>query len=85
MQLPPTSAKVIGWSSKRLSSVYLDGRDKKIEVEREIEIVHYPTINAIGMQHHPEFMSEHSDGFKIASELVTTFLGVGQEELEKVV
>jgi hypothetical protein len=30
-------------------------------------------------------MSEHSDGFKIASELVTTFLGVGQEELEKVV
>jgi gamma-glutamyl-gamma-aminobutyrate hydrolase PuuD len=77
MQNPPKDAKVLGWSEKRRSGVYIGEDDTESEPpECEYECVHYPNINAVGMQYHPEIMSEHSPGFRFPEELVKTFLKV---------
>lgn len=71
MQNPPRDAEVLGWSEKRLSSCYIGPDDEEVEPpDREYECVHYPNIKAVGMQYHPEMMSEHSPGFRLAAEMV---------------
>lgn len=80
MQNPPENAKVLGWSEHNRSDIYITEDDFEVEEpEREIECVHYPNINAVGMQYHPEWMSDHSDGFRFAEELVARFL-FGEQE-----
>lgn len=73
MQLPPKDAKILAWADPSRSSTHLDGKDNEIMPEKEVEIAYYPNINALGMQHHPEMMSKHDEGWKIASELVEQF------------
>lgn len=73
MQIPPAGAKILGWCEKK-SNTYLNGYNEEINIDIDIDIVHYPMINAIGMQYHPEYMKENSEGFKLASEVVENFL-----------
>jgi gamma-glutamyl-gamma-aminobutyrate hydrolase PuuD len=75
MQNPPQDAVVLAWANPRLSDVYVGQEDKELEPpEYEYECVYYPSLNALGMQYHPEAMSEHSAGFRYASELVDEWL-----------
>jgi gamma-glutamyl-gamma-aminobutyrate hydrolase PuuD len=75
MQNPPPDAKVLAWSNERRSTVYIGEDDQRVEApQKEYECVYYPNINAVGMQYHPEAMSEVSPGFQFAGELVDRFL-----------
>lgn len=76
MMLPPKNAVPIAWAATRLSRAYIGAGDRHLSPipEREWEIVYFPNIRAVGMQYHPETMSDASDGFRLASELVNKFL-----------
>ena len=75
MMIPPEDAKLIGWSTKRRSKAYISEKEKVLPPpEKETEVLYWPKIKAIGMQYHPEIMSEFSDGFRFASELVDKYL-----------
>ena len=77
MQLPPTSAIVAAWADPSLSDRYegdISSWDGIMRPDREYDCVFYPNINAVGMQYHPEFMDEDSDGFKFCGELVRSYL-----------
>jgi gamma-glutamyl-gamma-aminobutyrate hydrolase PuuD len=75
MQNPPGNAQVLAWSDPRRSNVFLaDNGDEVEPPEYEYECVHYPNINAVGMQYHPEMMGEKTVGFRLAEELVDQFL-----------
>lgn len=75
MQNPPKDARLLAWADPKLSGVYLGQGDVKLAApDREAECVHYPNINAIGMQYHPEIMDADEAGFKFAEELVDKFL-----------
>lgn len=75
MQNPPASAKILAWSETRRSHIYIGEDDKELEPPKyEYECVHYPNINAIGMQYHPEMMSIYSHGFQFPEELVGNYL-----------
>jgi gamma-glutamyl-gamma-aminobutyrate hydrolase PuuD len=66
MQMPPPDAKILAWAEPSLSDVY----EIKKRPKKEYECVLYPSINAVGMQYHPEVMSEDSEGFKYCRELI---------------
>lgn len=75
MQNPPKDAQILAWAEPKLSNVYIGSNDEQLDPpEYEYECVHYPNINAVGMQYHPEMMSVNSNGFKFASELIDSFL-----------
>ena len=72
---PPPDALVVGWSDQRLSGVYIGSGDEALSPpEKEVEVVYYPNIRAIGMQYHPEIMEPGSPGCQFAAELVNTYL-----------
>mgnify|MGYP000393799604 CR=1 FL=1 len=61
MQLPPKSAKILAYAFPKLSpNHYLNGDNKKIDVQFETEVAYYPNINAVGIQYHPEWLSERN-------------------------
>lgn len=70
MQLPPADARVLAWAEPRLSTHYLDGDNRPIVVDREIEVVHYPSINAVGIQYHPEWLPTDHPCVRYALEVV---------------
>lgn len=76
MQLPPADARVLSYAHPRLSRHYLNGLDREIDPrpEYEYEGVLYPLTSSLGMQWHPEYMDEDSDGFKYARQLVEEFI-----------
>ena len=75
MIVPPEDSVLVGWSTKRRSNIYLGEGNKHLPIpEKETEVVFWPKIKAVGMQYHPEMMSEHSEGFRYAAELVEKYL-----------
>lgn len=75
MQNPPDDAVVLAWAEPRRSTLYIGESDKKMpNPHKEYECVYYPSINALGMQYHPEMMSDHSPGFRLAGEMVEKWL-----------
>lgn len=63
--LNPKDYKILAWSSKKLSKVYLGAKDTRVWLPidfKEIEAIYFPNINALGVQYHPEMMegSHHS-------------------------
>lgn len=75
MQNPPEDSIVLAWADPARSEVYIGESDKKLPPPVvEYECVYYPTINALGMQYHPEMMSEHTQGFRFAEELIDRWL-----------
>lgn len=76
MQLPPDGAVPIAWAEPRLSTCYEGPPDTTYEPDREHDVVWYPASNALGMQYHPEYMDEDSEGFKYCQELVERFFAL---------
>lgn len=74
MQLPPDDAEIIAWAEPKLSHRYVGGGNQYIEVDREIEVVHYPKVNALGVQYHPELHQEYEEGWIYYQDLITDFL-----------
>jgi gamma-glutamyl-gamma-aminobutyrate hydrolase PuuD len=74
MMIPPDDAEVLAWAQPHLSSVYLGGDDVKLEIEKEIEVVHFPKINGLAVQYHPELHSAWDEGWTYYQELITDFL-----------
>lgn len=55
----PKDYKILAWSSKPLSKVYLGAKDSRVWLPvdfKEIEAIFFPNINALGVQYHPEMM-----------------------------
>lgn len=52
--------KILGWS-ENISMFHQDGDQRELAPERECEIVHYPKVKGLGIQHHPEMLGVHSD------------------------
>lgn len=70
MQLPDDDAIVLAWADPCLSRHYLDGDNDYLEIEREIEVVYYPKISSIGIQYHPEWLSDSHEAVEYAQEVV---------------
>lgn len=54
-----TKHKILGWSTKYLSNVYLNGDNKQIKLNDkflEPEIVYFPNKNSLSIQGHPEYL-----------------------------
>lgn len=64
--LNPKDYKILAWSSKRISKMYLGARDARVWLPydfKEIESIYFPNINALSVQYHPEMMySSHHSG-----------------------
>ena len=60
MGLANTTHKLIAWSTKHQSTTYLPDCFESSQLEKrsvkEPEVVHFPTLNAIAIQGHPEWM-----------------------------
>ena len=76
MQLPPDGAEPIAWAEPKRSDVYEGEPGELLEPDREHDVVWYPHTKALGMQYHPEFMSEDSEGFLYSQELIERFFGL---------
>lgn len=74
MMLPPEGAEVLAWAAPKLSRFYLGDGGDEIQVEREIEVCHFPNINALAVQYHPELHNEHEEGWSYYQELIDEFL-----------
>lgn len=74
MQLPAADAEVLAWVEPRLSPHYLNGDNLPFDVEREVEVVHYPAIRAIGIQYHPEWLTGSHPCVQYALEVVARHL-----------
>lgn len=76
MMLPPKDALLVGWATERRSSKYYGEDDKLIDPkpDRETEVVYWPKLRAVGMQYHPEIMSDYSPGFYFASDVIERYL-----------
>lgn len=69
-----TKHELIGWAKDKISTCYIVGGDKTIEVDVEPEIVYFPETKALGIQYHPEFMASKDEAVQYARELVTKYL-----------
>lgn len=85
MMLPPTmgqdhnESRILAWASPRQSTEYYDQYGKLAEdkiPELEPDVIHFPKINAIGFQYHPEYMEEGSDAIQYFQEKLQTVLGL---------
>ena len=73
MQLPPPDAVPIAWAEPKRSTCYEGPPGVNYTPDREHDVVWYPKTNALGMQYHPEFMDQKTEGFKYCQELVERF------------
>lgn len=75
MIIPPIDAKVIGWSTDRMSDHYYGDNDLLVEgPEKEPEAALFPRIESAGVQYHPEFMDLDTDGYKWFHELANDLI-----------
>lgn len=71
----PSSAKLLAWAEPRISNIYIGADDVEMDSpEHEVEAAYFPNINAVGMQYHPEIMTEYSTGFQYCQELIKKYL-----------
>lgn len=74
MQLPPEDATPLAWSRNRRSNRYLNGDGDRVDVDREYEVVYYPSIRAIGVQYHPEWLAPQDAAVNYVKEIVRRYL-----------
>lgn len=75
MVLPRVEDLILGWSSPRLSSTYLDGSNNEIlQPFLEVEAVKFHDTPAVGVQYHPEIMKPNTVGFKYVETLIRRYL-----------
>lgn len=82
MMMPGEGAEILAWADPKLSSYHLGSGGSRIEVRREIEVVHFPKTNALAVQYHPELLGEHEEGWAYYQELIAEFLDQAQRSRE---
>ena len=68
---------LIGWSTKFLSDVYLDGDNNQKELVSDFlepEIVYYPDTKSLAIQGHPEFDSASAEFKDVTIRLIKKYL-----------
>jgi gamma-glutamyl-gamma-aminobutyrate hydrolase PuuD len=84
MILPAENAHIIGWSTERQSQVYFGANDQIVDYAgREVEAAIFPEIRAVGVQYHPEMMSEQSKGYAFFYNMVKAAMERPIEEVVK--
>lgn len=84
MVIPPTNAHVIGQTIKQLSKVYYGKHDQSEKwSDPEIEAAIFPSINACGVQYHPEWMPTMSEGFLFFYNMVDKLINLSKTEFVK--
>lgn len=56
LNLQGTEHELLAWTKQPLSPFYINGKDEEIEIDREPEVVLFPTIKALAVQGHPEWL-----------------------------
>lgn len=74
MMLPPDDAEVLAWCVQSRSGIYLGDGGEQIDVDREIEVVHYPDIKGLAVQYHPEMHDKNDEGWDYYQKLIAEFL-----------
>lgn len=78
--LNPNDYELVAWSSEQRSRHYAFGsktvmaQDADANLALEPDVVWYKKINALGIQYHPEWMSEESWGFKFAQSCIRKYI-----------
>ena len=84
MIIPFSDSHIIGWSDFQESDIYIGDKDEAVNYTGpEVEAAIWPKINAVGVQYHPEWMSEESAGSKWFSALIHDFLNMSMDDLVK--
>ncbi len=65
-----TEHNIVAWTKRRLSDVYFDV-DDKINVEKEPEFIHFPTVKGFAIQWHPEA----TDGRDPSQAYINAYIG----------
>lgn len=76
--------KILGWTTKRISKQYLGAGDKPVYLPfefKEIEAIHFPKINAMSVQYHPEMMFGYPENEAALTWTQKTFLRFFHNEL----
>jgi len=75
MVIPHKDAFIIGTTEKQLSTIYFGDNDQPIKRHTlDIEALYMPSINACGVQYHPEMMQNTSAGFYFFHNMVDKLL-----------
>lgn len=60
LRLDGTDGQLLAWSRERLSTFYVNGDNEAVHIDKEPEIVFYPSIKALAIQGHPEWVDDKS-------------------------
>jgi len=74
--------KIIAKSSPSLSDYYIKEKEdqyNKEDIVVEPEIIFYPKTICLGLQYHPEYMSQSSEAVKYTKNLINKYLFEGKE------
>lgn len=74
MMMPIDQSSVLAWADPKLSKCYLGGNEEDLNYNIEVEAVEFSSINAYGVQYHPEIMEENSEGSRYCRELIRKLL-----------
>jgi len=69
--------KILGWSTKHRSDVYLNGENKQIELPTDFvepEVVYYPGGNSLAIQGHPEMAAAGGKFKEITAKFIKDLL-----------
>ena len=76
MMRPGDNAVVLGVADEVYSPFKVSEEGEVRDVSPEAEIVHFPRLNALGIQGHPEWLNESHDLRKLTRKLVKEYLDV---------
>lgn len=83
MVIPHKDSFIIGTTTKQISDIYFGDNDKQVDrQELDVEALYMPTINACGVQYHPEMMNEYSNGFQFFNRMIEEFLNLNKKDFK---
>lgn len=74
MMVPSEKATLLAWADPKLSKYYITEGDEPVSIDLETEAVYWPSINALGVQYHPEALPVNSDGARYFREIIIKYL-----------
>lgn len=66
---------LVGWAKPSVSGIYYGDKDERVNFNgKEAEVIIAPSLNACGVQYHPEMMNKESYGYKFFYKFIENFL-----------
>jgi anthranilate/para-aminobenzoate synthase component II len=82
MCLPGKNTILIGWSTERMSDIYIGDLDEEIEYTGpETEAFIFPNIHGFAVQYHPETMGKNTEGYLYYWKTVKDLIELPMEKL----